>query len=1441
MPVSLQDALAAKRSGITHEITARLQEEAATGSTDSASPANVQSSIANPVSAQHSSKAADVDHTHANVGGDCRACGGNDHWQEECLLRSAGGTKALIEGGLLRPENLGERARVHVNRFLTSIGVRERPFRVWVSNGVAPNPPELDNTIPCIDLKMNSNGDVRYGFQSNSATPVVPTPGTYTMRLYMRTAEVTVEDEIERQRRTEATVAFVDSIECKQERRAFWLKVAQKRAVEQGLGTEQVNNDPEIRQRIAEEEEIQREATTAKRTGDKEGAKLLATTADLRDRAEDSLLATTAQVQGGKVGDKLQALTAKIPGFSIDDIQEGESESGESESEEEDQTAAEGDSLKKQREQQFETALKQLDEKNNANARRMYRDATKERAIEMLQKQGLEEEEAKRVIAECSGERDEVANHKRDGRKQKTDPDKAEELHQGIVWCDDVPIRPRGSRGEGAIGIFCNALGAVGGKGIRANSALEMKEAMQDYEFDNPRVEELRSDSGTAMKGKMISFCNERDIVVAANPPYSKHLNRAESTWSVIKPRMIRVLARRYGRPPKKEWPLLFKRECKLYTLFNGCIRKRRGEKCETSMLARCAEYGTVCIIKNEKSKEKADTLAAAGKKVAFLWPTRSGIAYSEIEKLEDGTQRLGPPMISRDAKILHGQYVWPDADGDEDDEIPFEEGHAPAEESAREEEGERESERESQPEPKKKSAKRGRGRPPKRVVEVSATLLPAQEWQIEQAVREDLKRREEESKEDDEAIVAVDELVCTSPAAWTTVSKDGEFETHIGGADQVSVACDVIQTHTRAEVNSDAEWFGSGKSFKEMFEKSDRKEQEEVFEKTGSFDWPSAKPLRMLRDEVRRGERAEPVLLRFHQIWCTKGIEAYRPKRKGETQEQYNESVISQLKAKTRTVVGREQELFTGKKTDGREAGETFTSRTPSVSTQKLNICLSAAKQKNILQTDEVGMYPWTKAGGREAWGIPPRSYIPEDIIKKYPHDPPESIVVRCPQANYGRIRSGFDAGDDSHCKKLSLGWVQPVPGMYIRDAKGEDERPAGDNRGKSWGPDSIVTYVDDDISGVKSNSTIDELEEKRGIPRTRTDLREGPSKILGVQTEVHTYTEKEVGIRDPVDGEVISIVTFCQRDLLSKWISLWREQGRPLLPRCESPLPPGTVVDTECKEAGQWGDEARHHIGILRYGVNWTRSTDLGYAASVLASLQNSWSAAADALLVRCMSYVAATLDFAEYHIVSSREAREGLKQITQSDASHAGHRDQRGQHCVSVTLESGVRERGMTKVTSLYESRKSKLAGTSSCEEELRAASRGTTVSISTANVTECLLREVADTVCSNGPWGEREQKSGDLTGEELVLDAKAAISQIRNGTAGETSRHGAIRTAFMHEYWRGPRRQIRHQSGKSFLPDLGTKAPSVARFRQIRLLAPIIRESNTAGGQRERESG
>ena len=94
----------------------------------------------------------------------------------------------------------------------------------------------------------------------------------------------------------------------------------------------------------------------------------------------------------------------------------------------------------------------------------------------------------------------------------------------------------------------------------------------------------------------------------------------------------------------------------------------------------------------------------------------------------------------------------------------------------------------------------------------------------------------------------------------------------------------------------------------------------------------------------------------------------------------------------------------------------------------------------------------------------------------------------------------------------------------------------------------------------------------------------------------------------------------------------------------------------------------------------------------------------------------------------------------------------------------------------------------------------------------------MKPIARTV-SPTTWNSEVREEGEVREEVLTLDAKAAIQRILRGHV-DMSRHGRIKTAYLHEYWTNHRRRsIIHEPGDGLLPDIGTKAVGVQRFNML----------------------
>ena len=99
---------------------------------------------------------------------------------------------------------------------------------------------------------------------------------------------------------------------------------------------------------------------------------------------------------------------------------------------------------------------------------------------------------------------------------------------------------------------------------------------------------------------------------------------------------------------------------------------------------------------------------------------------------------------------------------------------------------------------------------------------------------------------------------------------------------------------------------------------------------------------------------------------------------------------------------------------------------------------------------------------------------------------------------------------------------------------------------------------------------------------------------------------------------------------------------------------------------------------------------------------------------------------------------------------------------------------------------------------------------------------------DAVCTGVDKSKFATDWSAIRSERLEMDATAAISKIRKSHCDGLSRHGAMRSAFLHEYWTLPGKSVVKADGDTFVPDIGTKSMSVHRFEALLSMSQNILE-------------
>ena len=602
---------------------------------------------------------------------------------------------------------------------------------------------------------------------------------------------------------------------------------------------------------------------------------------------------------------------------------------------------------------------------------------------------------------------------------------------------------------------------------------------------------------------------------------------------------------------------------------------------------------------------------------------------------------------------------------------------------------------------------------------------------------------------------------------------KNGELHAQV----EEKVDVDVVQAHTRSEAMSDKKWFDGKHTFREVFQKADRTEQQEVFEASGSFKWDTLKPIREWRVELKG---APASIVYYNTIRGTKGAENVAA------------GDLSKLKAKSRTVVYKELDLHTMQPSKGLHQGERMKNRCASVPTTKTNFALGIAQKKQVGAVDQKGAYPTTVSRGVFCIGVPPKHYIDEEILKKWEQAgyKAEELACETPQSNYGRFRAGFDFMDQEHETKLKDGWSAcDVPGLYVRNVEGAKF------------PDHVTGYVDDDAMCCEDlKGTLAAAVKNRTTEYTTQVLSEEQSiEYLGVERELFTFTEKELGFS--ASEEEVRVEVCSQPALASSVVDEWRSLGYPLKFK-QGPAPAGAVLPPPGGKPGKYASECLHWIGCFLYLVQHTRE-DLAYITSLLGSGAARWTVEFDALLEHAIGYLASSVKKGGFNVSSKRELENGeVRAKLQTDASFAGHADMRGHTHVRATLEGRI-----TRILLHHAANVGKGVSCSSGEEEVKAIYRGTRMFIPIVEAAEAMMGQ-------------------DLK-EELETDAAVALAAVQAGLSAKLAhmkRHAGIRFAWVSEYW--TKRASKHRSGEELVADWGTKSLTVARFLKLRALAGMV---------------
>ena len=631
-----------------------------------------------------------------------------------------------------------------------------------------------------------------------------------------------------------------------------------------------------------------------------------------------------------------------------------------------------------------------------------------------------------------------------------------------------------------------------------------------------------------------------------------------------------------------------------------------------------------------------------------------------------------------------------------------------------------------------------------------------------------------------------------------------------------------LIENHKKSDANSTKEWYGSGRTFKDVFTESRAKETGS-FQKHGSIDFAS-----VVKQSVWRKKNPHGTIALTNMLDGTKHIEVLEA----------DLSNFDDLKAKSRLVVFGEiwAKDMTRVDTKLERKKEGLSTDAPTSTSMRAFDAIMFGTHKIIADRDFSEAYQIAESRDPRPCGVRlvPSAWLPEwhDMFTK--EDPPICNVVG---SLYGRNR----AGDDFHSyAQESFAEIAGFQHLYDIDPCVSLRSPSDHlflddinmfRSGCDLPPivlpevkpsrvlDGSVRYSDDSriaASSVEHAEFYGELLKCRFLSKDVEDSN--GSKFVGTRTHVVNVSS---------DGDVTTLL-WEQLELAEKYVEWFeiaaKERGIKYKKR-STPAPATDTPHMETREkseararvsakqpesVGKFAHDRLSFVNRLAYLKDHTRH-ELSHAIWTLQCVvEGGWTAHHDKLLSWLYGFVASTVKTGVKGVVSRSELESGnVWVLAQSDASHACCRDTR-----KGTLGYVIKLKGLiTDVTLCSATRNIPVVTLSSMESELAGAAECTKVAINVQMLVNVLLGYVQ-------PGDVNVNLEGVGVQMGLEMDALSAINAIIK--AGSSKVRHVRRTVgvslyFLHERWvQSGDAWLRHRNGSELAADLFTKSLSEGPF-------------------------
>ena len=611
------------------------------------------------------------------------------------------------------------------------------------------------------------------------------------------------------------------------------------------------------------------------------------------------------------------------------------------------------------------------------------------------------------------------------------------------------------------------------------------------------------------------------------------------------------------------------------------------------------------------------------------------------------------------------------------------------------------------------------------------------------------------------------------------------------------------VESVGRRKAMSDEKFLGSETTYKQMFTPAIAKEQD-VFDVHNSFDYKQPMLLRDFRKNCPDG-----VICYLNLILGIKNIEA----------ESFEDK-----KAKARIVVFKELHAKTGDKVSGVDEDEHLRASNAGGLATRVFTAVELGLGKVLRMGDWRGAYQTAPSRDRKVVvALLPREMWPPDWVATFPDD----AQVVCPvlKSLYGRVRAGYDFDHFASEKLQKLGW-RPLfdieEALYIHDVDSEETGASGKP------PDGLLRYVDDTIFACDP-STIAAREAETAEIFVQPSLTDpNGDKFVG------SVLDYKVIEGPDADGHVVYEVQWSQQELITEMVNDYealrgevRERKTPA-PASDAHVP--RTREQEARDAkncapyvftpGVMTEKCQEFVGSIAYIEQHSRP-DITVATHQLQQKTAKWSTEEDALLEFMIGYLKGSVDQKLTGIVSTEDFAKGLvKLVLQTDASHAGDRDDRLSTAGFAIYLVGPK----TRILVAWGSKRLSAVALSSCESELFGIQHGSKQAIYVKLLVDALCGHITSVMPQFGAYDVNDATTGIK--EELEVDAMAAIKAVQNGASTKlrhVRRTLGISLAWCHKKWCNREgSKMTHKKGTGLSADSQTKNLSRTTLETMRKL-------------------